>query len=303
MAQVVTTAFTKVIKEKLFANAEFVKTAFSHDAFVNDHTVEIPTAGTLPDVEEDRGSCPIAVTERTDDKVSYDLIEFSLGAIRLPEKDMKELSYDKAASIVAHHMRKLNARIALRALYNWAQATAGVETTGTAIANIAPPGATGTRQPLLPIDIANAAAKLDGEDVSSQNRYLIVPYNVYWNFVEANKEYLLNLDYNKGLTNGDIANGVVSQVYGFKIIPRSYTCVYNNSDVLKAVGAATATTDQWGIIGYQADEVCRALGSVKVYFNKDDALYQGDLYSATVRFNAQQMRGSNVGVVTILQDT
>ena len=303
MAQVVTTAFTKVIKEKLFAGAEFVKTAFSHDAFVNDKTVEIPTAGTLPDVEEDRSSYPIAVTERTDDKVSYNLIEFSLGAIRLPEKEMKELSYDKAASIVAHHMRKLNNRIALRALYNWAQATPPIVTSGVATTGGLPPGATGSRQPLMMVDIADAAAKLDAENVAEENRYLIIPSNVYWNFVEANKAYLVSLDYNKNLTNGDIANGIVSKIYGFNIIKRAYTCVYDGSDVLKAVGAATAATDQWGIIGYQADEVCRALGSVKVYLNKDDALYQGDLYSATVRFNAQQMRGGNIGVVTILQDT
>lgn len=303
MAQVVTTAFTKVIKDKLYANAEFVRTAFSHDAFVNDKTVEIPLSGTLPDVVEDRSSYPIAVTERTDSKQSYNLIEFSLGAIRLPEKDVKELSYDKAASIVSQHMKKLSNSMGLRALYNWAQSSPSVETTGTAVANIAPPSGTGNRQPLELVDIANAASVLDGQDVSPDKRYLIVPYNVYWNFVTNNKAQLLNLDYNKGMTNGDIANGVVAKVYGFNIIVRSYTAVYNGSDTLKAVGAAAAATDQWAIIGYQADEVCRALGSVKVYLNKDDAIYQGDLYSATVRFNAVQMRGDDTGIVTILQDT
>lgn len=304
MADVRTIAFTKVIKDQLFAGADFVKTAFSHDSFVKDDKVKIPQSGTLPSVEEDRSSFPISVVNRTDDEVEYDLIEFSLGALRVPEKDMMELSYDKVQSILQQHQRALTNAIALRALYRWAQTTAAIETTGTAVANIAPPSGTGNRKPLLLADVARAAAKLDEDNVSQMNRYLIMPSKVYWNFVETNKAQLINLDYNKSLTNGDISNGVVSKVYNFNIIPRSYTCVYAAGSTLKAVGAAAAATDEWGIVGYQADEVCRALGSVKVYIDKDNPVYQGDILSATARFGCAKMRGTgDVGIVSIKQDT
>ena len=304
MADVRTIQFTKIVKETLYSGMEFVKTAFSHDGFVNNDKVQIPTGGTLPDVVEDRSSFPITVTTRTDDQVEYDLIEFSLGALRISEKDMKELSYDKMRSIVMQIQKKLGDSIALRALYNWAQATPAIDSSGTAVANIGPPSSTGNRQPLELVDISQAAAKLDEDKVSQQNRYMIVPSKVYWNFVTNNKAQLLNLDYNKNLTNGDISNGVVSKVYGFGIIPRAYTCVYTAGGTLKAVGAAAAATDEWGIVAYQADEVCRALGSVKIYINRDDAEYQGDVVSGTIRFNAVKMYGTDeIGVVTIKQDT
>lgn len=304
MADVRTIQFTKVVKEVLYSGMEFVKTAFSHDAFVNDDKVQIPTAGTLPDVEVDRSSFPIDIVSRTDDTVEYNLKEFSLGVLKLSEKEMKELSYDKMRSIVMQMQKKLGNRIALDALYNWAQSSPAIETTGTAVAGIQPTGATGTRQPLELADIANAAAKLDGDNVSQTNRYMIVPSNVYWNFVNNNKAQLLNLDYNKGMTNGDIANGVVSKVYGFGIIPRPWTALYTAAGALKAVGTAVAATDEWGIIGYQADEVCRALGSIKVYIQKDAPEYQGDLISATIRFGTSKMYGTaETGIVTIKQDT
>lgn len=301
--------FLNTIKEKLFAGAEFVKTATSHDAFVNNLTVEIPQAGAIAAVEEDRSSLPATIAQRTDTKQTYDLIEFTTDPMLLTKKEVAELSYDKLSSILKQHMDKLNDRIALRALYNWAGAgltTASgqiIETTGTGVAGIAPPSGTGSRLGLTLLDMANAAKKLDKDNVSDQNRYMIMPPDMYWNFVEVNKAQLLNLDYNKGLTNGDIANGVVSNVYGFKIIKRSYTTVFDNetAPVKKAVGAAAAATDNWGAIGFQADEVCRALGSIEVLSDMDNPAYYGSIYSAIVRFNAQQARTDGTGIVTLVQ--
>lgn len=299
MPDVRTIAFVRTIKEQLFARAGFVLNSTSHDAFVNDDKVRIPQAGTIPSVEEDRSSYPIAVTTRTDDQKEYDLIEFSLGALRVPEKDMVELSYDKVASIIKQHSDKLNDRIALRALFNWAQSTPSVATTGSATANIAPPSGTGNRNRLALDDIAQAAAKLDEDDVPREGRYMMIPAVVYWDFI-ANVDKLLSKDYTD---RANLPDGVVAKIFDFNIITRSYTTVYNGSDALKAVGAAAAATDQWGIVGWQMDEVARALGAIKVYSDIDDPVYQGNLYSATVRFNAVPMRNDDTGIVTILQDT
>lgn len=301
--------FSNVIKEKLFAGAEFIKTAVSHDAFVNNLTVEIPQAGALPDVEEDRSSFPLTVVSRSDTKQTYNLIEFSLGAIKVGNKEMKELSYDKVSSILKQHVDKLNDRIALRALYNWSGAglvTASgqiIETTGAATAGIAPPSGTSNRLGMLLKDVALAAKKLDKDNVAREGRYLIVPPDMYWDFLTIEKASLLNLDYNKNLNNGDIANGVVAKVYGFNIVLRSYTAVYDNetTPVKKAVGATAAATDNWAAIGFNANEVCRALGGIEVFSNIADAEYQGNIYSALVRFNAQQMRTDGTGIVTIVQ--
>lgn len=309
MADVRTIHFLNTIKEKLFAGAEFVKTAVSHDGFVNNKTVEIPQAGAIPAVQEDRSSLPATISQRTDDKQTYNLIEFTTDPILVKSKDKSELSYDVVSSILKQHMDKLNDRIALRALYNWAGAgllsASGqiIETTGTDTANIAPPSGTGNRKGLTLLDVAEAAKKLDKDNVSDQNRYMVIPPDMYWNFVETYKAQLLNLDYNKNLTNGDIANGVVAKVYGFNMIKRSYTTVFDNetTPVKKAVGAAAAATDNWAAIGFQADEVCRALGSIDVFSELGKPDYYGDVYSALVRFNAEQMRTDGTGIVTVVQ--
>jgi len=311
MADVRTTAFTRIIKEKLFSGSEFLKLAVSHDGFVNDKTVEIPLAGALPDVARDRGSFPIPVIDRTDDKQSYNLIEYSLGTIRVSDKNKRELSYDQAASILRQHVNKLNDEMGLDGAYNLGGAdlvTAGgqlILTTGTATAGIAPPSGTGNRKALTLADMANSAKKLDKDKVSNDGRYMLIPSDIYWDFVEKNKAQLLNLDYNKNLSNGDIANGVVSKVYGFKIIQRAHTLVYADAatPTKKAVGAAGATTDHWACVGWQMDEVSRALGTIKVFSEMGSPTYQADLYSALVRFNNTPMRKDGTGIVTIVQDS
>jgi hypothetical protein len=265
----------------------------------------------MPDVVRDRNVFPIPVTDREDAKQTYDLVEYSLGAIRVSDKNKKELSYDQAASILRQHVNKLNDEIGLDAAYNLGGAdlvTAGgqiILTTGTSTAGIAPPSGTGSRNSLALLDIANSAKKLDKDKVSTEGRYMIIPADIYWDFVEKNKTQLLNLDYNKNLTNGDISNGVVSKVYGFKIITRAHTLVYADgaTPTKKAVGAAGAATDHWACVGWQEDEVSRALGSIQVYSDMASPTYQGDIYSALVRFNNTPMRTDGTGLVTIVQDS
>ncbi|MCK5632596.1 hypothetical protein KAH94_02525 [bacterium] len=207
-------------------------------------------------------------------------------------------------------MNKLNDRMALRAQYNWGGAglvTAAngqiVETTGADTASIAPPTGTGNRKGMLLKDVAIAAKKLDNDEMPRENRYLVIPPDMYWDFVTIEKASLLNLDYNKNLSNGDISNGVVAKVYGFNIVLRSHTLRYTNATtpVKVAVGGVGDATYNWGAVGFQGDEVSRALGSIEVLSQIDAPEYYGSIYSAIVRFNAEQLRSDGKGVVSIVQ--
>jgi len=298
------------IKEKLFAGVDFVRFSESHDAFVDNKTVHIPQAGALPDVSKNRSVFPATISQRTDTDNTYDLSEFTTDPILMRDIEELQVNYNKRQSILNHHIRTLNNRLALEALYNWAgtglTSASGqiILTTGTGTSTIAPPGGTSAVKGVLLADIANAAAKLDEDDVPMENRYMVMPSKVYWNFVEVNKAQLLNLDYNKSLTNQDIATGIVAKVYGFNIIPRSYTIVYADAatPTRKAVGAATATTDCWGIVGWQQDCVAKALGDIKIYVNEDQAAYYGSIFSAAVMFGCVQGRSDGKGIVTLVQD-
>ena len=301
MPDVRTIGFSKVIKDKLYAGAEFIQTAFSHDEFVNDKKVEIPQGGSLPDVVKNREEYPIEVVTREDALLEYNLDLYDLGALRLEPKDV-ELSYNKKDSILKQHMKKLRDRIALEALYQWgSDITANqVRTTGAASALALPPGVTANRKGIAEKDLLNVAAKLDMMEMPQSGRYIIMPANMYRDMIGINEKFL-DKDYNPD-PEANVKMGVVRKIHGLNIILRSYTVVYDNSSVnRKAVGAVTAATDNWGCVAYHEDEICRALGAINVFIDEKPAVYQADVMSANIRFGCRKTRTNDVGVVTLIQ--
>jgi hypothetical protein len=297
MADVRTTAFTRVIKEKLFGTGAYMLNSMNHSPFVDNKTVKIPQAGTVPAIVADRSSYPIAVTTRTDDEESYDIVEYSLGALRLTDKDKKELSYNKRASLLTHHMNKLNDRMALAWNYNIATDTAGrhIKTTGTGTANLAPPSGTGTRKMPTLSDIGRMSALFDEDNVPQADRYMLWPAKVYWAFISTVTS-VLSGDYIKA----GMAKGFVAQILGWNIITRGVTVVYDGSDAKKAVGAAGATGDDFGIICWQKEAATHALGKIEVFYEANSPIYQGDILSALVRFGGIRSRSDEAGTGVII---
>jgi hypothetical protein len=99
--------------------------------------------------------------------------------------------------------------------------------------------------------------------------------------------------------------GVVKKLYGFNIILRSNVVVYADgaTPTKKAVGAASATDDCYGMVGFQRDMVAKALGNIDVFQDNNNPTYYGDVLSALVMFGATQLREDGKGIVTIVQDT
>lgn len=296
------------IQQKKFAGNEFITNSVSHDGFVENKTVHIPQAGTIPAVQKDRASVPAVISQRTDTDRNYDLSEFTTDPILLTDVEKLQVAYDKMASILDQHTRKIADRMGLEFIYQGSGATlksAGgqiVLTTGTATANIAPPGGTGNRKSVKMFDIGQAAGKLDKDDFPLDGRYMLMQSDVYWDLLRENPT-LLSKDYNP-VTDADLAMGIVKKVYGFNIILRSYTSVYADAatPTLKAVGAATATTDNWACVCWHRDAIAKAQKGIKVYYNEDDAAYYGSYFSAGVMFATKTLRTDGYGIVTIVQD-
>ena len=297
------------IQEQLFAGAEFITNSTSHDAFVENKTVHLPQAGTIPAITKDRSSFPAAISVRTDTSENYDLGEYSTDPIKLGNVEEIQASYDKRTSIMAQQMASINNRLGLEAAYQWAGAgllSAGgqiIRTSGTDSALALPPSATGDRKPITIKDIAAAAAKLDIDQVPQEGRYLLMPAAMYWELM-GNETNLLNSLF---MGNGGAAlpTGVVNKILGFNIIIRSTTVIYDaeTTPVKKAVGAAAAATDNYACIGWQSSCVAKALGEVKVFSVENDPSYYGSIFSAAVMFAAKAIRTDGKGIVTIVQTT
>ena len=309
-----TEVWVRDIEEKLFAGNEFVKNSISHDAFVDNLTVHIPQAGTIPAVQKNRAVFPATITQRTDTDRTYNLAEYTTDPILIRDLEETQTSYPKRSSVMDHHIRKINDRLGLEALNVWAGTgvysstnTTGqiVLSTGTAATSLRPPSSTLALKGVTLADMEVAAAKLSNDDVPIEGRYMVMPAFVYYNFVEANKATLLSLDFQGGRTASDIAMGIVAKVYGWNIIVRSYTVVYTDgaTPTKKAVGAAAAATDTWGCVGWQMDTVAKAKGAIKVYADNDKPEYYGSVISAKVDFAAAQLRDDAKGIVTIVLNT
>jgi hypothetical protein len=86
-----------------------------------------------------------------------------------------------------------------------------------------------------------------------------------------------------------------------KVFKRSRSAYFDASNAKKAVGAATAVTDNLAVIAWADNYVRRAEGSVKVYTDIDNPLYLGSIFNAAVRAGGTAGRTDEKGVYALIQ--
>lgn len=290
------------IKEVLFAGFnDFLRMSVNHDAFVEDKTVHVPQAGSMPAVAKNRSVVPATISERTDTDLSYDLDEYTTDPILLKNIDRIQVSYDRRASYLNHHMNLLKDRMAAEGIYQWASDTASqqVRTSGAAGTDALPPSGTGNRLALVTKDINNLAKIMDEQNVPDDGRrMLMLPAAMYHQIFDVN-----DLIRNDIIQERTLAKGAITKILGFNILKRSSTLVYDNAatPARKAVGAAGAATDNFGAIAWHPDFVASALGTIKVFDDSNKPEYYGDVMSALVMARSAKLRADQVGIATLVQ--
>lgn len=300
---VLTEIWVRDIEEVLFAkNNEFLRASVSHDAFVINKTVHVPQAGSLPGAVKNRTVFPAAIIDRSDTTLDYDLDSFSVDPVRIGRIEEVQISYAKRQSIMKQHLNILMDIIAREGIFNWASDLAAnqVRTTGaTSIINL-PPGATGSRKKLTVQDLAQLTQVLDDQNVPDTGRWLMLPSKMYQEFFTITE---LIRDDIIGKTT--LPEGVLNKVLNFNVIKRSSnTVVKYNDDVTpqrKAVGAASASDDNFGAIAWHPDFVATALGAIEVFTNEKDAPNYGTILSADVLSKTTKLRTDEAGIVTLIQ--
>ena len=290
------------IENTLFAGSEFIQKSTDHSAYVSDKTVHVPQSGAAPTITKDRSSYPATISQRTDTDLTYSLASFDTAPILVADIEELQTNYDKRQSVLSQHIGALNDRLGLETAYNWAGVGAAniVRTSGTAAADALSPGATGNRLAVVKADIKAMAKKLDKDNLPSTGRFLLMPTDMYYQLFSDNT--LVSRDYAEGMAQ---ESGVINSLYGFKIMQRPTTVVYTNAatPVKKAVGAATATTDNLACLGWHESAVSNALGDIKVFNDEDRADYYGSVFSAMVMHGSAILRSGSEGVVSLVQGT
>jgi len=290
------------VKDQLFEGAEWVRRSTNHDAYVNNSIVHVPNAGSLPAVQVNPSSFPLTISQRTDNDLTYSLKQIGTEPTLIQDWEAFQISYDKQSSVLRQHAGKINERVALEAAQAWAvsgtsDAARIIRTSGSNGTTLAP-GATGTRKKLTYAEITKAAERMDRDKVAKAGRILVLDTGMYWElFSDTN---LIQTDIMGRVT---LPEGVINRLAGFDIYVYNAPVVYNNASdpVKKAIGAATATTDNLAGLFFQADTVSNALGAINIYADENKPEYYGSVFSAMVLHAAAIIRTDRAGVGAIIQ--
>lgn len=287
----------------LFKDNSFLNYCFDESDYVLEGSVvHIPQAGAKPTVVKNRSSFPATAVRRTDTDITYVLDVYTTDPTHIPNAETIEVSYDKIDSVLGEHIDSMEEAYADDMLVKWAPTAASqiILTTGAASGSSLSAGATGTRKTFLKEDLKAAQTKMNKQKTPKNDRYALIPTDMLSELQDDP-----DLKKRDGVNGNemDIKNGVIGKLYGFTILERSEGIAYSNAGtpVPKAYGSATATTDNQAVLCWQKNAVAKAKGSIKVYENKGDATYYGDVYSAEAKLGGRKRRAGGEGVIAIVQ--
>lgn len=292
------------IQDVLFAgNNEFLRKSVSHDAFVENKTVHVPQAGSLPGATKNRTVFPAPILDRVDTDLNYDMDTFDVDPVRVGRIDEIQVSYAKRQSIMKQHINLLLDLMAKDGIFNWASDTGAnqVRTTGSTSSTNNPPGSTGSRKKIKIADLATLAQVMDDQNIPDDGkRWIMLPSPMYYELFTIQDLIRDDIIESKSLPTASL-----KKILNFNFMKRASNqmVIYDNvtTPQRKAVGAAAASDDNFGAIAWHEDFVSTALGAITVYENLADATLYGDVISADVLSKTQKLRTDEAGLVTIIQ--
>lgn len=293
------------IAEKLFPKDSWLVKSVDDTAFVEGKRVHLAQAGALPTVVRNRvyTGAPVAASLRTDSDADYMIDEYTTNPITIPDIEQTEVNYNKRQSVLSAHVKVLNLSMANWMQYHWAPTLAAniLRTTGTA-APAQAVGATGNRKRVTVEDWLKMKGLFDDMDIDDMSREALVPSFMLNDFIADNKQLLLNLN-----QSGDaiFTDGNLRKIFGFNINTRGKKNIltFNNAALPVAItpDTAAAATNNAAILCWHPDYVRRAKGAVKVFENKQDPQYYGDVFSALARGGGKKWYDDQTGVAALVE--
>lgn len=298
-----TEIWARDIAEAIFPANSFMAKSLSDDAWVDNKTVHLPQAGSLPAVVRNRNSFPATPGQRTDTTVTYDLDEFTSDPSLIRDIEEVETSYDKRSSVLRDHTESINLQCANWLQYHWgADAAAAIlRTTGAdRVAQVT--GATGNRKKLTITDLIAAKALMDDMDLPEDGRCLLLPSFMYNDIITDNWATLLSMELSG---EARLQNGTLMKILGFEIFKRGKKNVlsYTNAatPVKRTPDAAALVSANAAALFWHSNFVRRAKGEVKVYADYDKPEYYGSTFSALARLGGRKRYSDGTGIVSIVE--
>jgi hypothetical protein len=314
---VFTEIWDQVLAENLFRKYDWIRKARDRSGNVlNNAVVHIPQAGAVPNWYRNRQNFPVNLVNRVDSDITYAIDVLSSDAVRISDAEKSELNYDKIANILQDMMNSGGQKAAQNILYRWFGQNVGmatlnsaniIRTSGASTAGLNLPGATGNRNKFQVADVASAKQQLivqTKQEINDGRRAIIMDETMY---TQLKGDSVLTTLYNLPVVGAQFSNnGDLVRIHGFDIIRTDVLPRFTNAGTPLAkdpldVTVTNAATDNNCALLVDFDKVHVALGSMKPFSNQNDALMQGDYYSALVRVGASRERFDQAGVIAIVQ--
>lgn len=287
----------KDVIDNLYANNQFAQFSFNADQYVlMGKVVHIPVAGAPGSIKKNLNIFPQTAAKRADTEITYNIDTLYLLPRHVEDIEKYELSYDKRQSMVGEDQRKLIQDAMKNLLYRWAPAVANVILTKGDDVAASVTGGAGNRKSFTKAILDEIKLKMDAADISEQGRVALLTAHHYAQFIAS----LSEAERNDVGRVANVATGVVGQYMGFTIMMRSTVLRYRGADAAVAVvdeldeAFASDVDDRAASLVWQRDCVERALGSVKMFDNANQAEYFGDIYSMNLRFGGRIRRAAGV---------
>lgn len=293
------------IAENLYPDDSWVQNCLDESRYVNGVVVLRPQAGSEPEVEENRQTLPAPITRRTDASATYLIKEFTSTPDILTNADLKELNYNKKASLVFNHAKAISKKSALALLYEWLVASGDYSAASTSLrttgGSVAAHVGTGNRKLFTEDDLQKAKFQMNKDDIPMDNRFALLDANM-----QDQLYYDLKTKYNEVYAR-DVIEGNINMLHGFRLLFRSSLLRFTNAGtpVVRTPTSESAASDNAGVICWQINHVAKAMGGVEVFYDggKRPEYYGAEIMSALLRSGGQKVRKDAKGILAIVQAT
>jgi len=308
MAEVLKKLFSSDVQMKLYPDNSFYAGCQVDEAAVDVETIEIPQdEDGEAEVVVNPTQLPLPINIEEDTKKEYGADLLITKPTLVTYNNQLLVSYDKRAKKLEKHTNSLDKNLANRIMYGWApSATAGAnfirQTTGGTTRAAHAPGATGTRKVSIEADWMWAFTLFNSLNIPVENRRAVVNPYFLEDLIALKKAYGQGSDENNQL----LAKGAIMKIFSFDIFLRSETQVFTEASTpaKKAIGAATATTDNLSAIFYHTKHVRYIKGTALV--NMDPAprpdYAGGQSMNIMMRGGGTMSRLSEKGVAALVED-
>lgn len=305
MSEVLRKIFSDDLQKVLYPDNTFFSGCRSDEAAIEAESIDIPQdEDGMAEVVVNPTQLPLPVSTEEDKKKNYGADLLVTKPTVVTYNNQLLVSYDKRAAKLEKHTKSLENQLAERILNSWG-ATDGDfirQTTGVSTRAATAPGATGNRKVAIEADFLHFMTLFNKLNIPVAGRRVCVPATMLEDIMAIKKSWGQGTDHN----NEVMAKGAVNKIFTFDVFMRSTTLVYTEAGtpVKKAIGAATATSDNVAAVFYHPMFVRYIKGAVKVNMDPYDRpdLAGGRSLNALMRGGGTMSRLSEIGVAALVED-